>query len=177
MITEAAAYSYGDIYFCYRWWRELTCPKNSVTVKLLMTKVVQFVPTTFLKTHGLTLYLMHFLTLITMSSSTLTFSKKIYPRPHLCSKIAWEVENSKCENHFKCGPKKCEMMRGFQIWPQNSNRITFDPHFSQKKTVKNGNISDLAYFRQFFWGGKRVPRLFNWSFEARFGILSSFRTS
>ena len=24
------------------------------------------------------------------------------------------------------------MMRGFQIWPQNSNRITFDPFFGQK---------------------------------------------
>ena len=29
------------------------------------------------------------------------------------------------------------MMRGFQIWQHNSNRITFNPLFSQK-TVENG---------------------------------------
>ena len=39
----------------------------------------------FLKTHGLTPYLMHFLTLITMSSSKFTFSKK-NPPAHICVK-------------------------------------------------------------------------------------------
>ena len=42
----------------------------------------------------------------------------------------------KCENHTKSGPKRCEMMRGFQIWPQNKNRISFDPLFAPK-TVEN----------------------------------------
>ena len=30
------------------------------------------------------------------------------------------------------------MTRGFQIWPHNSNRITFEPPLWQKKTVENG---------------------------------------
>ena len=32
-----------------------------------------------------------------------------------------------------------KMMRGFQIWPHNSNMITFDPLFGQK-TVENRDI-------------------------------------
>ena len=32
--------------------------------------------------------------------------------------------------------KRCEMVRGFQIWPQNSNLITFEPFF-WPKTVEN----------------------------------------
>ena len=36
------------------------------------------------------------------------------------------------------------MKRGFQIWPQNSNRITFDPFFGQK-TVENRDIFKNSY--------------------------------
>ena len=42
-------------------------------------------------------------------------------------KMHGEVKKSKSENCIKWGPKICRMTRGFQIWPQNSNRITFDP--------------------------------------------------
>ena len=42
-------------------------------------------------------------------------------------------KNGKC---IKWGPKICRMMRGFQIWPQNSNRITYDPIFGQN-IIKN----------------------------------------
>ena len=38
---------------------------------------------------------------------------------------------------FQMGPIICKMIRVFQIWPRNSNRITFDPLFLQKKTVKS----------------------------------------
>ena len=46
---------------------------------------------------------------------------------------AWEVKKSKCENNNKRGPRISQMMRGFQIWPQNSNRITFDPFLAKKR--------------------------------------------
>ena len=39
---------------------------------------------------------------------------------------AWEVKKSKFENIIKWEPIISQMMRGFQIWPQNSNRTTFD---------------------------------------------------
>ena len=41
------------------------------------------------------------------------------------------------------------MMRGFQIWSQNSNWIPFDPLFGQK-TVENRLIGYFANFRRFF---------------------------
>ena len=41
---------------------------------------------------------------------------------------AWEVKESKCENHIKMGPKIRDIIRGFQIWPQKSNWITLT-HF------------------------------------------------
>ena len=62
-------------------------------------------------------------------------------------------KQSECENCFKWGAKGCVMMRGFQTWPQSSNRITFDP-FLAKKLSKTGNIPDLANFQQFFGGQK-----------------------
>ena len=49
---------------------------------------------------------------------------------------AWEVKKSECENDVKWGPITCKMMRGFRIWPQNSNRITFD-HLLGQKTVES----------------------------------------
>ena len=63
-------------------------------------------------------------------------------------------------------------MRGFQIWYQNTNRITFDPHVGRKKS-KIGKIPDLANFRQFFCH-KEGEMLFDLNFDAIFGILSSF---
>ena len=77
---------------------------------------------------------------------------------------ALEVKASKCENHIKSVPKICKMMRGLQIWPQNWNRIRFDP-FSGQKSCQNGlnwvfcqfptvfgqkNGSNLNWFE--FWG-------------------------
>ena len=52
----------------------------------------------FLKTHGLTPppYLIHFLTLVTINSSKLTFSKKNDTPAGICGQIiTWKVKNSK----------------------------------------------------------------------------------
>ena len=94
--------------------------------------------TTFLKTHGLTSYLMYFLTLHDELSDIykLQFLKNWYPA-HICGqKITWEAKKSKCENHINWGLKRCEL-RGFQIWLQNSNRVTFDPFLLKKQLVEN----------------------------------------
>ena len=103
------------------------------------------------------------------------FSKNDIPA-HICGKkITWEVQKSKCENLIKCGPKRCEMMREFQSWHQNSNRLTFDPLFLQKlsKYAKSGI---LPIFDSFF-GQKRGQMLIDLNFEVKFGNLSSFRIS
>ena len=42
------------------------------------------------------------------------------------------------------------MMRGFQIWPHNSNRTTIDLLLGKKKTVENEPNTRLVGFRQFF---------------------------
>ena len=42
-----------------------------------------------------------------------------------------------------------------RIWPQRSNRVTFEPLFGKKKLSKTGKIPDLANFRQFFWPQRR----------------------
>ena len=52
---------------------------------------------------------------------------------------AWDVKKSKFENHIERGPIICKMTRGFQIWPHNSNRITFDPLFGPK-TVESRDV-------------------------------------
>ena len=65
----------------------------------------------------------------------LIFSKKWHPSLHMCSKKSMGGQKSKCKNHIKWGSKKCKMMRGFQIWLQNSNQVTFDP-FWQKNCQK-----------------------------------------
>ena len=80
----------------------------------------------------------------------LKFSKPRQREQFQNFKNEWEVKKSKCENHIKWGIIICKMMRGFQIWTQNSNRITFDPLFGQK-TVKNGLNGYLTNFRVFFW--------------------------
>ena len=50
--------------------------------------------------------------------------------------VVFEVlKKSKSENHIEWEPNISEMIRGFQMWPQNSNRITFNPFWP--KTVKN----------------------------------------
>ena len=43
-----------------------------------------------------------------------------------------EIKNSEYGNHIKWVSKRCYMMRGFEVWPQNSNRITFDPLLANK---------------------------------------------
>ena len=47
-------------------------------------------------------------------------------------------------------------MREFQIWPQNSNRITRDPPFGRKMS-KTGIMPDLANVRRFF--GQEVGQM------------------
>ena len=44
-------------------------------------------------------------------------------------------------------------MRGFPIWSQNWNRLTFDPSFSQKlsKTLKNWQNSQICHMSTVFW--------------------------
>ena len=82
-----------------------------------------------------------------------------------------EVKNSRCENHIKWGPSRGLMIRRFKIWPQNSNRKIFDPH--SPKTAENWPSWKICQFSTFFWQ-KRRGMLFDYNFEARFGILSSF---
>ena len=72
------------------------------------------------------------------------------PPTFVLKKITWKVQKSKCENNIKWGPKRRKMMRGFQIWPQNSNRITFHPHFAQK-AVKNWQNTRFSLFLTVFW--------------------------
>ena len=72
---------------------------------------------------------------------------------------AWEVKKSKCENHFKWVPiiLVCKMMRGFQIWPHNSNGIIFDPPFWPKKlskSLENQKISRKISRFNSFWPKK-----------------------
>ena len=62
---------------------------------------------------------------------------------------AWEVKKWKCESHFKWEPIICKIMRGFQVWPQNSNRITFDPLFGQKLS-KIGTFHKSLFSTLFF---------------------------
>ena len=52
------------------------------------------------------------------------------------------------------------MMRGFQISPQNSNQITFDPLFGEK------NLFDQKEGQML--GQKGGEMLFDLNFEARF---------
>ena len=63
-------------------------------------------------------------------------------------------------------------MGGFQIWPQNSNCITFDPVFDKKK-LWNWQNTELANFRDLFCqkGGHMFCDL---NFEARFEIFDHF---
>ena len=64
-------------------------------------------------------------------------------------KLLWEAKKSKHANPNKRGLESCGMMRGFQIWSQNLNRITFDPLSGIKRT-KSSKIPRFACFRQFF---------------------------
>ena len=75
-------------------------------------------------------------------------------------------------NSIKWGPKICWMMRGFQIWPQNSSRITFDPLFGQKNYQKWAKYDILPTFDSFFT--KKGQILSDLNSEVTFIILSSF---
>ena len=63
-------------------------------------------------------------------------------------------------------------MRGFQIWPNNSNWITFDPPFGQNKHWKCVTLDMLPILTVLGQNGGQI--LFDLNFEAKFGILSSF---
>ena len=117
---------------------ELIACKIAVTIR-----VVRFVQLFWKRC--LTPNLMHFLMLITMSSPKFTISKKWYPRPHLWSK------NNKCENNTLWDPKRCKMLEGFQMWPQNSNWILTDPLLDKKKTGKNMLNWVYCEFLTDFW--------------------------
>ena len=47
----------------------------------------------------------------------------------------------------------CKMMRGFQIWPQSSNRITFNSLFGEK-TVENLPNWVFCQFSSLFFAKK-----------------------
>ena len=51
-------------------------------------------------------------------------------------------------------PKICKTMRGFQIWPQNSNQLRFEPFFFWPKTVGNWQNTQFSPFWQLFWPEK-----------------------
>ena len=70
----------------------------------------------------------------------LKFSKTVSASNWKNFENAWEVKKTECENHIKWGLIICEMMTGFQIRPQSSNRITFDPIFVKncRKWAKSG---------------------------------------
>ena len=66
---------------------------------------------------------------------------------------ALDVEKSKFENHIESGPITYKMMRRFQIWPQNSNWMRFEPLFG-RKTVESrdalGIFENIPIFDSFF---------------------------
>ena len=67
----------------------------------------------------------------------------------------------------------CKMMRRFQIWPQNSNRITYDPFFGKKTSNSSKVHTRFSQFSTVFWSirGSNDIRFELW---AIFGILSHF---
>ena len=67
------------------------------------------------------------------------------------------------------------MVRGFLIWPQNSNQVKCDP-FWAKKLSKIGKIPDMANFRHFF-RLKGGLMLLDFNFDTTFGIHPSFNVS
>ena len=70
-------------------------------------------------------------------------------------KNEWEVENQYMKI-IHMGPEICKMMRGFLIWPDNSNRIIVDPVLTKKKTQKLAEWGRYcAKFGQFFFCQKR----------------------
>ena len=55
---------------------------------------------------------------------------------------------------YQMGSIICKMIRGLRIWPQNSNRITFEPHFGQKKLSNLGIFENMPRKSQdstMFW--------------------------
>ena len=63
--------------------------------------------------------------------------------------MLWEVQKSKCANHYKWLLESCGMMRGFQVRSQNFNQLTFGP-LLVKTLSKIGNIPYFASFPPFF---------------------------
>ena len=63
--------------------------------------------------------------------------------------MLWEVQKSKCANHYKWLLESCGMMRGFQVRSQNFNQLTFGP-LLVKTLSKTGNVPYFASFPPFF---------------------------
>ena len=107
-------------------------------ILILLGRVVRFVCTFNARSHPPPQ--VRYLTLITMSSSKCKFSIKNMVLPlAFMVQINMGGKKSKCENHMKRGFKRCEMMRGFQILPQNLIRTTSE-HFLAKKLSKISKI-------------------------------------
>ena len=64
------------------------------------------------------------------------FPKKSPPPPTFVLKNSMARQKTKCENNIKWVFRRSKMMAGFQIWPQSSIWITFNPLFIQR-TVEN----------------------------------------
>ena len=73
----------------------------------------------------------------------------------------------KIKFHFVV-PIRCAMMRGFQIWSQNSHRITFDPFW-----LKNGwGLAKLGTYFASFWAKRGTKCYSIWiRYGARLRIL------
>ena len=63
-------------------------------------------------------------------------------------------QKSECEDNIKWCPRRWQVVREFQMWPQNSNHIPFDPTFVPK-TVENWQNIRFSLFSTVFWQ-KRV---------------------
>ena len=68
------------------------------------------------------------------------------------------------------------MMRGFQIWPQNSNRTTFALPLFRQNRVDNWQNTHYGQFL-IVLRKKEGQMFFHLNFSAMFGILSSFSIS
>ena len=71
-------------------------------------------------------------------------------------------QKSDFENRINWGSVMCKMTRRFQIWPQISDQITFEPLFGQKTVENCQNIIQVAragiFFRNTAWNDSSRQR-------------------